>query len=152
MAAAVQCLLCQVDTSYLALPISQIVEVTRPLPLTRLPDAPDWLAGVCVLRGEVTPVVDARRLLTDSPAHDGPIEGERWVSLRANGKRAALAVDSVLRAHTLPVGHASTPPLLASNVVSEFSALDAKLLMVLEGATLLSHEALENLEGHVAGR
>ena len=141
------------DTSFLALPISQVVEVTRPLPMTRLPDAPSWVSGVCVLRGSVTPVVDARRLLTGRAANDTPNPSERWVALRVAERRAALAVDAVLRTYTLSDEQRDLPPLLAScPVVSELAALDSKLLMVLQGAHLLSKDVLSTLEGYAPGR
>jgi len=121
--------------------------------MTRLPDAPSWISGVCVLRGNVTPVVDARRLLTGRPANDVSSASERWVSLRVAERRAALAVDAVLRAYTLPDEQRELPPLLASSpVISELAALDSQLLIVLSGAHLLSKDALSDLERYAPGR
>jgi purine-binding chemotaxis protein CheW len=169
MAAALQCLLCQVDASYLAIPIEHVIEVTRPLPITRLPDAPSWVAGVSVLRGIATPVVDARKLLIDDAAayggeHDPvsdnpsdtarrrniPAPSPRWVALRVDDRRVALAVDAVLHAHTLsPDEGRAVPPLLAaSRAITSLGTLDGKLLMVLEGALLLASDALASMEGY----
>jgi purine-binding chemotaxis protein CheW len=169
MAAALQCLLCQVDASYLAVPISHVIEVTRPMPITRLPDAPSWVAGVSVLRGIVTPVVDARKLLIDDAAARSAEHGSssarrkdiarprrlsppspRWVALRVDDRRVALAVDAVLRAHTLlPDASRAVPPLLAaSRAITALGTLEGKLLMVLEGAPLLASDALASMEGY----
>ena len=46
------------------LPVSVIVEVLRYLPLTRLPMAPPFIAGVVNLRGKVTPLLHLDALLT----------------------------------------------------------------------------------------
>lgn len=46
-----------------AAPIMMVQEVLRALPVTELPGAPDFLAGVVNLRGRVTPVVDLATLL-----------------------------------------------------------------------------------------
>jgi purine-binding chemotaxis protein CheW len=169
MAEALQCLLCQVDASYLAIPIVHVIEITRPLPITRLPDAPSWVAGVSVLRGIATPVVDARKLLIDdAAAHSDehasagdkpsaparrpslPSPSPRWVALRVDGRRVALAVDAVLHAHTLsPDENRAVPPLLAaSRAITSLGTLDGKLLMVLEGAQLLASDALASMEGY----
>jgi len=153
MAAAVQCLLCQVDESYLALPISHVIEVSRPLQLTRVADAPEWIAGVSVMRGSVTPVIDARRLL-GAPAASGDARASRWVALRVDQRRVALAVDAVLRAGALP--EADRPefaPLVASSALfSSLGTLDAKLLLVLSKARLLAQDAVQALEAYAGGR
>jgi purine-binding chemotaxis protein CheW len=165
MVAALQCLLCQVDASYLAIPIAHVIEVTRPLPITRLPDAPSWVAGVSVLRGIATPVVDTRKLFSRAavsgehdpavPANDAsnPPPAPRWVALRIDDRRVALAVDAVLRAHTLaPESNREVPPLLAAaRAITALGTLDSKLLMVLEGAQLLASDALATMEGYDSG-
>jgi purine-binding chemotaxis protein CheW len=160
MVAALQCLLCQVDSSYLALPITQVSEVTRPLSVTRLPDAPSWVIGVCILRGEVTPVVDVRRLLAGTAADGGesvpaaPLVGRgRWVVLRIDDRRVVLAVDTVLRAHSLPADASrDVPPLVAATpIFSALGTLDSKLLMVLESARLLASDAFAHVEGYASG-
>ena len=46
------------------LPVSVIVEVLRFMPLTRLPMAPPYIAGVVNLRGKVTPLLHLDALLT----------------------------------------------------------------------------------------
>lgn len=46
------------------LPVSVIVEVLRHMPLTRLPMAPPFIAGVVNLRGKVTPLLHLDSLLT----------------------------------------------------------------------------------------
>jgi purine-binding chemotaxis protein CheW len=153
MTAAVQCLLCQVDTSYLALPISHVIEVSRPLPLTRVVDAPEWIAGVAVMRGMVTPVIDARRLLGSPPA-GGDDRASRWVALRVDRRRVALSVDAVLRAGALPEADRTeiTPLVASSPLFSALGTLDAKLLLVFSGARLLAQDAASAVEGYAGGR
>lgn len=46
-----------------AVPIMMVQEVLRAVPVTELPGAPDFLAGVVNLRGSVTPLVDLATLL-----------------------------------------------------------------------------------------
>lgn len=44
-----------------AIPILDVQEIRGYSPLTRLPDAPSWIAGLLSLRGRVVPVLDLRR-------------------------------------------------------------------------------------------
>ncbi len=141
------------DTSYLALPLADVIEVSRPLRLTHVAGAPEWISGVSIMRGCVTPVVDTRRLL-GRPAADGGEHERRWVALRVDDRRVALAVDVVLRAGPLP--QAATPelaPLVAeAPLFSALGALDSKLLLILSGVRLLAQDALAAAEAYAADR
>lgn len=48
----------------------------RPLPVAAVAGAPDFVAGVAIIRGDAVPVVDAARLLTG--------EGEPFAAHRAD--------------------------------------------------------------------
>lgn len=152
MAAVTMCLLCHVDASYLALPIAHVIEVCRPLPIARLPDAPRWVLGACVLRGKAAPVIDARSLLDESAARASEPAG-RWVALRVAERRVVLAVDAVLGARALPAGAGGdVPPLLAAaDSLTALGTLDSKLLVVLSEARLLAHDALSGAGSHALG-
>jgi purine-binding chemotaxis protein CheW len=155
MAADLQCLLCQVGASYLAIPIRHVLEVSRPLAITRLPDAPDWVSGVSVLRGVATPVVDARKLfLAEDRAATSASAAARWVALRIDDRRVALAVDAVLRPHAVSFDQPADVPrlLAASPAITALGTLDSKLLMVLEGTRLLTSDDLAGMDGYATGR
>jgi purine-binding chemotaxis protein CheW len=53
-----------------ALPINVIQEVIKTLPATKIPQAPDFMAGVLDLRGRVTPVLILRELLLKNPGDE----------------------------------------------------------------------------------
>ncbi len=46
-----------------ALPIENVLEVLRPLPVTPVPGVPDWLCGVANIRGDIVTVADLAPLL-----------------------------------------------------------------------------------------
>jgi purine-binding chemotaxis protein CheW len=156
MSTDLQCLLCQVGASYLAIPICHVLEVSRPLGVTRLPDAPDWVAGVSVLRGVATPVIDAQKLFLaeDRSASPAAPAAARWVALKIDDRRVALAVDAVLRPHAVSFdGPAGVPRLLAASpAITALGTLDSKLLMVLEGTRLLTSEDLAGVDEYATGR
>ncbi len=79
------------------------VDEILPVPvLTPLPRAPSFLEGVVRLRGEVVPVVDARKRLQVAPAlvqamtpSGKPKRTERLVVCRIGSRRVGVLVDAV---------------------------------------------------------
>jgi purine-binding chemotaxis protein CheW len=122
----------------LALALRDVVEVLRPLPVSRLDGAPDFVLGAAVIRGAAVPVIDARSLLGAGPASQVP---SRWISLRLGARRAALAVDEIAGTRALDDSSLQTmPPLLGSavaGVAEAVGAVDAQLLLVLRAGKLV---------------
>jgi purine-binding chemotaxis protein CheW len=123
-----------------AVPLPQVEETLRPLPLQPLAGMPPYLSGLSVIRGTPTPVVDLTALLAG--ARGSP--ARRWVTLRLGARRAALAVDDVLGVSALGGDSAAAlPPLVSkatSGAMGSLGALDEQLLWVLNATRLLSEE------------
>ncbi len=79
----------------LALPMSAVREIVRPLPLVPVPRAPGFVLGLANLRGRVLPVLDLRRLVGAAPRE--PDEATRVLVLEWRGSRLGLVVDAVWR-------------------------------------------------------
>lgn len=75
------------------LPILQVHEVLRPLPVEPVPGAPDIVPGVINLRGQVVTVIDLRRYLGLPPA--APTADTRIVVVAHEGETFGLVVDSI---------------------------------------------------------
>ncbi len=123
------------------LPVEHVVETFRPLPVDPLGEAPFFVLGLARVRGEATPVLDLARLLNANA--EAPFL--RYVSLRVEGRRVALAVESVGGLRELdPEQLGSLPPLLsqAAPAVEALGVLDQGLLLVLRAAKLLPPEDL----------
>ena len=76
------------------LPIAAVEEVVRcPAGFTRVPRAPDFVAGVMNLRGRILPVIDQRRrfAVPGSP----PPSGRRVLVVTIGGQPAGFVVDAV---------------------------------------------------------
>jgi purine-binding chemotaxis protein CheW len=123
-----------------AVPVTHVREIMRALPVAPLAGAPRFVAGLAIIRGSPTPVIDLRALLTDTAATPPP-EGARFVALRAGGRAVALSVEAVLPLRTLdqvqldalpPLWQGESPPAAAA-----LGALDRDLLIVLETTRLL---------------
>ena len=80
----------------LAVPIAQVQEVLRAMPLTRLPAAPPHIAGVTNLRGRVAPMVDLAKIMDfSSPGGDN-----RFVIVcRGRGMLLGLLVEAIAAMH-----------------------------------------------------
>jgi purine-binding chemotaxis protein CheW len=138
-------LLCRVDTRLCALPLENIIETTRPLPIEPVAGAPDFLLGLAVVRGAAVPIVDAERLLGG-----GQVSASRFVMLRVGERRVGLAVESVLGVRQVVADSLEElPPLLRgadAAAVSAIGTLDAELLMVLQAARIVPEALLAALE------
>lgn len=123
-----------------ALPIADVIETMRPLPIEPIAEGPPFVRGLSIVRGEAVPVVDLAGLLDERA---GP-PAERWVLVRAGDRRVALAVERVIGLGRLDPGELSAlPPLLREahgERVRQVGRLDAALLMVLEAARLAPEE------------
>src|SRR5262245_31084152 len=60
-------LTCQVEGQRYAVDPRGVVEVTPRVGLRPVAGAPDWVAGLCVYRGRITPVIDLAYLTTGRP-------------------------------------------------------------------------------------
>jgi purine-binding chemotaxis protein CheW len=134
-----------------ALPIGSVVETMRPLPVTSLAGAPPYVRGVAIVRGEPVPVVDLAALVGAGGAPGAPA---RFVSVRAGGRAAALAVAGVVGVTRLEPEGERRMPLLADACAGTLSALrtrDDDLLLVLGAARLVPEDATAAAERREVG-
>ena len=119
-----------------AIPLSEVSEVLRPLPIEPLPSPLPAVLGATVVRGVTVPVIDPARLLGGDPS-----SVRRFVVLRLGERRAVLAVDDIHGIQDLAgLGSESLPPLLhnpESEAIQAIGRLDHELLLVLQAARLV---------------
>ena len=138
-------LICRLSDAWCGLPLSRVIETMRPLPLLPFAEAPPWMCGLALIRGEPTPVVDGNRLIT------GPAQTiRRFVTVRVAGRQAALAVEHVRGILRLDAdGWQALPPLLqdaGQEVIRAIGRLDGDLMLFLETARLVPDTAWESLD------
>lgn len=125
-----------------AMPVAQVQETMRPLPITPLAAMPAFVLGLSLIRGVAIPVVDAGVVL----GAEDPPQTKRIITLRMDQRGVALAVEAVLGVRDISPGILQQlPPLLrgaSTEVVSAIGTLDAEFLVVLRAARLLT-EAVE---------
>jgi purine-binding chemotaxis protein CheW len=138
-------LLCRVDTRFCALPLENIVETTRPLPVERVSGTPDFVLGLSIARGSAVPIVDAGRLLSGKPSTP-----TRVVMLKIGERRIGLAVVAVLGVRSMSsISADELPPLIRTadaDVLAAIGALDAELLVVLSAVRIVPDELFQSME------
>lgn len=121
-----------------AISIEHVAETMRPLPVEPVAHTPGFVQGLAVIRGAPVPVVDLPALLggASRAARSG-----RFVTLKLDHRRLALAVDSVLGLRRLdPRQLEQLPPLLrdaAPGLIESLGSADAQLLVVLRASRLI---------------
>jgi purine-binding chemotaxis protein CheW len=83
-----------------AIDIMRVREIIHPLPITPVPRAPPSVEGVVRLRGEVIPVLDARKRLGLEARPNG--RKSRFLVVNVARRRIGLVVDEVCEVMRLP--------------------------------------------------
>lgn len=111
-------------------------EVTRPLAVEGLPEAPPWVLGLSQVRGSAVPVVSLAGILGQAAGEAG-----RWVVVHVGQRRVAVAVESVVGIRSLPRDALAAMPPLAreahGDVIAAVGRLDAGFLSIIETSHLV---------------
>src|SRR3981081_896571 len=138
-------LVCRAGTHLCAMPLQDVLEVMRMLPIEQLSGAPSYVRGFCIIRGSPVPVVDTGLLIGDQVTRP-----ERLVAISIGGRSVALAVEAVVGIRAIGAGAAEQlPPLLrdaAAEAVAAIGTLDAELLLFLRTARIVPEDLLSRLD------
>jgi purine-binding chemotaxis protein CheW len=129
-------LLCRAGAYLCALPIEQVAEIMRLLPIERISGAPKYLRGLSIIRGVPVPVVDLGLIIGDQITPT-----TRLITIKAAARTIALAVETVVGITAIAAEAAGRlPPLLrdaATETVSAIGARDTELIIFLHAARLV---------------
>lgn len=104
----IEVILFKVDEEEFALRISNIKEIIRVPILKKIPNAPQYITGLCCLRGELLPVIDSRKLF--SMHHKEFDDSSRIIVTDIHGKRIGLICDRVSEVITIEESAIKEPP------------------------------------------
>jgi purine-binding chemotaxis protein CheW len=142
-AALVQLCVVRIGRESYALDLKRIDEILPVPGLTPMPRAPKFLEGVVRLRGEVLPVVDARkRLGVESTAAQAvtpsgkPRRTERLMVCRIGTRRLGVLVDAVTQVRRVPRTELRPAPLATPHVLGVTGEGD-QVTMLLDVKALL---------------
>jgi len=129
------------------LDILRVQEIIRFQELTRVPNSPDFMAGVANLRGRVIPVVSLRKCFALEDCE--PNKQTRIVVVEFNGNVIGFVVDSVSEVLRIPADTVEPPPRLAKverEYVSGVGHLNDRLLILLDVERLMAQSAPEAMQ------
>jgi purine-binding chemotaxis protein CheW len=134
-----------------ALPITDVIETMRPLPVRPVEGGPPFLQGVAIIRGELLPVVRLSSLLHKT----GLEKGGRFVTVRTGSRQIALQVDAVIGAKHIDLAALSQTPPLLSEALSEHAekigSLDGEMTAMLRMGRIFPENLLATVLGEAAG-
>jgi len=103
------------DDGEYGVPIAKIQEIDRAAKMTRVPRAAEYMDGITNLRGEVVPVVNARKRF-NLPLKDTN-ERTRVIIMELDGVKTGLLVDSVHEVLNLASKDIAPPPASLSTTI-----------------------------------
>jgi purine-binding chemotaxis protein CheW len=135
---------------YYALPLENVAETMRPLPVDAVLGAPPFLQGLSIIRGNPTPVIDLAMLIEGRPTE----RASRFVTLRNPSGPVALAVEEVVGIREFADAELAELPAVLTEVserIRGLGRLDGNLLIILETFRLLPEDLLGHLPDHREG-
>lgn len=130
--------------------ILMVQEIIRKVPITSIPDAPDFIEGVINLRGNIIPVIDLRKRL--NILGTGERTRDPWVLvLNVVDRVTGFIVDSVSEVLKVPRESIMPPPdIVAEGLKSQYiegvCKIDKGLLILLDFNRILLLEEIKKLK------
>ena len=122
--------------------ISQVEEIIRLQPITKVPGAPDFVEGVINLRGRVIPVIDLRKRFHLPPREE--TKNTRIVVVEVPPNTVGMIVDAVDEVLRISEEKIEAPSLIISSIDTEYikgvGKLENKLLILLDLSKVLTRE------------
>ena len=127
--------------------ILKVQEIIRPVPITRVPNAPPFVEGVINLRGRIVPVIDARKRFGLPPREMD--EDCRIVVVELVGKTVGFIMDAVREVIRVERGVIEPPPELALGIDADYlsgvAKLEDRLLILLDVERVLGDDEQDAL-------
>lgn len=143
-------LLVMVNEREYLLRLDDCLETMRPLPVEPVPQSPEFVRGLSIIRGAPVPVVDLSRLLGMPRGPSNSNTSTRWVVLAVGARRVALEVGRVEGMRHLRAPQVEALPPLLDNadptLVVAVSALDAHLALALNAAHIVPENIWQTLD------
>jgi len=144
----IQLVVFKIGKEEFGVPISEVREIVRLIPITYVPRAPDFVEGVVNLRGQILAIIDlAKRLkLTSAPRSDK----SRIIVVEFEGNVIGMIVDEVMEVLRISSENIdNAPELITTEVHEEYfkgvGKLEDRLLILIDLARVFSTEEVEDI-------
>ncbi|MDA8141609.1 MAG: chemotaxis protein CheW [Desulfobacteraceae bacterium] len=130
--------------------ILTVQEILKQMPITSIPDSPDFIEGVINLRGNIIPIIDLRKRLNMSKASQKDVEEPWTIILNVGGRVAGFIVDRVTRVMKIPANAIQPAPdmvlsALKTQYISGVCKIDNQLMAVLDFHRILVVEEFKRM-------
>ncbi len=113
-----QCVVFQLSEEEFAVDINRVKEIVRLPDITPVPRSPQFVTGICNLRGSVLPVIDTR---TRFSMESGEVtDHTRLLVVESGGVQTSLLVDQVREVLRIKKNLVEPPPAVCRGVDKEF--------------------------------
>ena len=145
-------LIFEVDEEY-ALSLSYVVEIIDTTGITRVPETPDYIAGILNLRGHVVPVIDVRMRFRKPPKPD---TRQRCIVIaRIAENLLGLLVDNVVDLIDIPPEKITPTPQVGGSYVHGYvqgiGVYEDKVQLIIDTDRLVNYNDLFFVEREEAG-
>lgn len=141
-------LLFTVDSSYFALPVSQVERVLPAAEVTPIQDVPDYLLGLINLGGSLLPVLDMRRFMDFKPQELLP--HHHFILTKSLERYLLLRVDQVEEVIELPLQPIDLPGDSLKSLQAEVSTVEGRIILIKDVASFID-SVLSLVEGKKGG-
>lgn len=129
----------QLGDELFGIDVSQVREIVKIKSYTRVPQAPEFVEGVINLRGQITPVVNTKKLfnMQDASLADNSLV----IIVEIGDDVVGLIVDSVLGVQRISKKDVVTPPSVVRSVntpITGIAKLPGKLIILVDANKLIS--------------
>ena len=125
-----------------------VLQLIEPPFITPIPERPDYIRGILHLRNENIPVIDLGLRLQETAVEKS--ETAKIIVLSTQDGDLGLIVESIGEIIDLTSADISTIPKIADStgkhIISSVALHDGKLIPVLDIVTILSDDALKNID------
>lgn len=150
----VQAITFQLGREVYGIDVHQIKEIIKIREYVKVPNAPSYVEGVINLRGQITPIVDLRKIFgMESRQFD---DNTRIIMVEINSDVVGIIVDSVVGVLTVPCTEIVKTPSLTTNASNAFISgiirTDNQLTILIDVIKLLEEECQPLMEADNARR
>jgi purine-binding chemotaxis protein CheW len=129
--------------------ILKVQEIIRMVPITSMPNAPEFVEGVINLRGKIIPVIDFRKRFHIFDADDGNEETRRIIVVSFGSVTVGMIVDMVSQVIKITSDQISPTPDVVkgfdSDYISGVARVGERLIILLELEVLFAQYGLDQI-------
>ena len=136
------------DDEEYAIDILRLQELRGLVPVTRVPDMPDYLKGVLNLRGAIIPVVDLRKRFSLAEVEYGPTTVVIVIKLVSNDVERVMGiiVDAVAETYIFNQAEIQPSPQVGGSINSDFItglvAQDDRMIVLMDIDMLMNSDEM----------